>query len=40
MDGGLYERLGWSTVQQMRKDGIDFLVMFKRLDDPPTDGAA
>jgi len=27
LDGGLYERLGWRTIRQLRKDGVEFLVM-------------
>jgi GNAT superfamily N-acetyltransferase len=40
LDGGLYERLGWRTISQLRKDGIDFLVMIKSLVDSSTDGDA
>jgi hypothetical protein len=40
LDGGLYERLGWRTIQQLRKDGVAFLVMLNRLLDSSTDGAA
>ena len=33
LDGGLYERLGWRPIQQLRQDGVDFLVMLKRIVD-------
>jgi hypothetical protein len=40
LDGGLYERLGWRTIRQLRKDDVEFLVMLKSLVDSSTDGAA
>jgi GNAT superfamily N-acetyltransferase len=40
LDGGLYERLGWRTIRQLRKDGVEFLVMLKSLVDSSTDRAA